>query len=457
VPETFHLFARAVDVRPLEDCLIGIVNDEVSDPRRRFELVRLAVMDPAPMEFNTSGTGRAGKLQLFRTTAQSGGEVITPNKHDTNSPDLPAQVLAAVNPDSVTTTGAALRTIADAPSYSFTAITHLSARNFGGSLTVNTRQHMADIWRTVDPTLEPLVLREGEGMALTQLEAGVPHSMAIACIVTNYSTGATYMVRSRSLSTDPIIGNPVWGLFNGAGSGVVLAVQVVILPMDGESNLPMTMRLALIDGVDRNADAIVPFAADTVNAVPSALAAYRGPFRAKLIGEGMGWQADWHTLHGTQGLSILQQQNAGVIRRKTYGQDFGAVGRTLPNLRHGSLSDFEIFKAKAGSGIVLRPGMGVGLLAGRGGVLDFSTFHCYHIEATILHYPPDSGGAVFPAEGDVRDGVTYGPTGADNEGDLVLPVEADVKLGTSYGDNGTEFTGTLAGGSGGGGMIYRRR
>jgi len=61
-----------------------------------------------------------------------------------------------------------------------------------------------------------------------------------------------------------------------------------------------------------------------------------------------------------------------------------------------------------------------------------------------------SAGAVYPAANDVRNGVDYGPTGADYDGDLVLPVIADVKGGVSYGADGTELTGTYAAGGGGG-------
>jgi len=58
------------------------------------------------------------------------------------------------------------------------------------------------------------------------------------------------------------------------------------------------------------------------------------------------------------------------------------------------------------------------------------------------------GGAVFPPEGDVDNGVTYGPTGADYTGNLEQPAEADVALGVQYGAGGVEFTGELVGGGG---------
>lgn len=72
-----------------------------------------------------------------------------------------------------------------------------------------------------------------------------------------------------------------------------------------------------------------------------------------------------------------------------------------------------------------------------------------------VELPAGAGaGAVFPGAGDVDQGVTYGPTGADFTGTLEQPAEADVKLGVGYGAGGTEFTGTLVGGGGGGAWVF---
>lgn len=57
-------------------------------------------------------------------------------------------------------------------------------------------------------------------------------------------------------------------------------------------------------------------------------------------------------------------------------------------------------------------------------------------------------GAVFPSEGDVDQGVEYGPTGADFTGNLEQPAEADVAEGVQYGAGGVEFTGEFQGGGG---------
>jgi len=49
--------------------------------------------------------------------------------------------------------------------------------------------------------------------------------------------------------------------------------------------------------------------------------------------------------------------------------------------------------------------------------------------------------SVYPSESDVRQAVTYGPTGTEYTGNVVLPLEAVVRESIQYGANGTEYTG----------------
>jgi hypothetical protein len=89
MPEAFLVYQRAVNVRPLEDGLFAIFNDEASDLRRYYELVNLRLSPVAPTSNAQYGSGRAGALALFRTTASSGGDAVSPLKHDTASASLP--------------------------------------------------------------------------------------------------------------------------------------------------------------------------------------------------------------------------------------------------------------------------------------------------------------------------------------------------------------------------------
>jgi len=400
--ETLYLKVDAVDVRPLEDGLLAIFNNETADDRRYFELVSLRVSPSAPLSNNTAAVGRPGSLSIRRITAVSGGDSITPILMDTADAALPAQVLVRNNPDSATATDF-FRRIADAPAYSLTAVnTQFSSRTFGGSMVTHQKSHFADIFRGGESVnVEPIILREGEGVGLFQDAYGTQHSMQTAVVVTNISTGATYICRSTDLSTDRRLGEAVLAIFNGTGSGVVLAVRLWVLPEDGEAVMTPGLRLCRIAGVALGGDTVTPIRPDTSKSVPSALQVVGGSFQPVIAGE---WQADYYQTHGLtyQGTTGLQAWNkaqidAGTLTRSTRAQDFRAIGE-VPGMRTGTMDDNLMFSAKAGEGIIIKPGTGLGLVAGRDllnntqAVGSNSTFINFDIEAVLLHYPPPAGG-----------------------------------------------------------------
>lgn len=465
MPETLYLKMDAVDVRPLKDGLLGIFNNETTDDRRYFELISLRVSPSAPLSNAGAGIGRSGSLSIRRITALSGGDQVTPILLDTADAALPSQVLVRNNPDSATATDV-FRRIADAPAYSSTvANTQFSSRTYGGSMVTHQKGHYADIWRggeSVD--VEPIILREGQGIAILQDAYGTQHSMQTAAVITNTATGATYICRSTDLSTDRRLNEATFGIFNGTGSGVVLAVKLWVLPMDGDAVVLPQLRLCRIAGVALGGDTVTPIRPDTSKSVPSALQIVSGSFQPRISGE---WQPDYYTTHGLTygGTGALAAWNkaqidAGTFSRATMTNNFRAIGETPGGVRVGTIDDDLLFSAEPGKGIVIKPGDGLGLVAGTavavGGtqaVGNTSTFINFDIEAVLLHYPPTVSGT-YPAAGDVDQGVLYGPNGNDYTGTLEQPIEADVKLGVSYGANGTEFTGTYA--AGGGGNTYSK-
>jgi hypothetical protein len=468
MPETLYIKLDAVDVRPLEDGLFAIFNNETADDRRYFELVSLRVSPSAPLSNNTAGVGRPGMMSIARITALTGGESVTPIRMDTADTALPAQVLVRNNPDTATATDI-FRRIADAPVYSLTVgNSQFSARTFGGSMVTHQKSHFADIFRGGESVnVEPIILREGQGVGLFQDQYGTQHSMQTAAVVTDTATGATYICRSTDLSTDRRLGEPTFAIFNGTGSGVVLAVRLWVLPMDGEVVLNPGLRLCRIAGLALGGDTVTPIRPDTSKSIPSALRVVSGSFQPVIAGE---WQADYYTTHGLAyggSAALLQSWNkaqidAGTFSRSTRAQDFRAIGE-ISGMRTGTMDDDLLFSAKAGEGIIIKPGTGLGLVAGRdvasGGtqaIGNTSTFINFDIEATILHYPPPAGSGTFPPVGDVDQGVLYGPNGNDFTGTLEQPIEADVKLGIQYGAGGTEFTGTYSGGGGGSGYSKSR-
>lgn len=97
---------------------------------------------------------------------------------------------------------------------------------------------------------------------------------------------------------------------------------------------------------------------------------------------------------------------------------------------------------------------------GVAGIFDFARGNVGTVSEIVsalkntFEIPEGAGaGAVFPAVGDVDQGVAFGPTGADYTGTLEQPAEADVLLGVQYGAGGTEFTGEAVAGGGGGNIF----
>ena len=462
MPETLYFRMNAVDVRPLEDGLFAILNNETADDRRYFELVSLRVSPAAPVSNNTAGVGRAGALSIRRITALSGGDAAQVVKMDSGDSALPSQVSVVNDPDSVTATDI-FRRIADAPAYSASvANTQFSSRTYGGSMVTHQKSHYADIWRGGESAdVEPIILREGQGVGIFQDTYGSQHSMQTAAVVTNTSTGATYICRSTDLSTDRRLNEANFAIFNGSGSGVVLAVRLWVLPMDGEAVLTPALRLCRISGIAQGGDTVTPILPDTFKTAPSALVVKSGPLQPRISGE---WQSDYYTTHGliygSVSTALLAawnkaQVDAGTLSRFLMTNIFPAIGETKIGMQRSSLGNDILFSAEAGSGILIKPGDGLALVAGAavatGGTqatASNSTFINFDVEAVLLHYPPSVSGT-YPATGDVDQGVLYGPNGNDYTGTLEQPAVTDVKTGVQYGAGGTEFTGTYAGGGGG--------
>lgn len=387
--ETFRALFQRVDVLPLTDGLACVFNAEATDDRRYFEVTRVAVRPVSGFGGLTGASALAARLGVYRVSAASGGSAIAAVKRDTGSADLPSGVVCSLFPSSVTITGAALRTLADAPSLAFAGSNQwTSARVYGGSMSPYLRQNQADTIRFGgDSNVERIVLREGEGIALVLDGYGWPRSGQFNITVRNESSGATYQFRSRDIGHPYLTGQAIVSLFNGVGSGVVLGVNASEYPNDGEANFPV-FRLARIDGV-RGGDVVTPYAADTSHSTPAALVCTKGDCGTALFGQSSGIQYDWDSTHGAS-IPILAQQKFAVARGISGVRPVQNVGLS-PGLQIGQ-DETVLFSESGGNGIVLRPNEGFALLAGRGGALETSTFATADVEMTVLHYPPPSGG-----------------------------------------------------------------
>ena len=104
-------------------------------------------------------TGVLTTWTLRRSSAQSGGTAITATKHDTSSENMPAQVLIATGGTATLTADNALRAWVwsnDEPAVSS-----------GTSDEFETLVPLNCVWdSTGDTTIEPIVLREGQGISV---------------------------------------------------------------------------------------------------------------------------------------------------------------------------------------------------------------------------------------------------------------------------------------------------
>jgi hypothetical protein len=459
--QTLRVVFPAAQCQPLTDILASIYNDEQTDLRRYFEVIKV-VGRPKSSEALWQGGGgtydRQEKQQYYRVSSVSGGEVMTAAKHDTASASLPSQVTCVAMPDRVVTTDRLLSrsdngTLRGTTVYSSNAPLWFASAVFGKG--ISTSLHgQSDITRFGKNTsVEAFVLREGEGFTCLTNVPAFAHSQNFSIVITNLSSGATYeyfIARAGSTGDDL----PMFAVMNASGSGITISVRLATSSCTGEDWTGTCPRYRLARTVGNNSwqagQVYTPVQDDTGTAIPSALVCAGGVASAKFVGEGMLY--DWNTTHGAT-FAIAQQQNAGVFRRhcnKPRFLDFsysnnGAIG--------SGDEDYVLFKATAGRGIVIRPSEGLALLVGSNTLaqaIDSMMALYMDVEFTILHYPPSGG--TFPVEDDVEFGVVYGPT--DNlTGTVTLPTEAQVETGVQYGADGTEFTGTL---SGGGGNTYSR-
>ena len=200
--QTFRAVFPRVDVLPLTDGLAAVYNAEATDCRRYFEVTRVAVRPISGFGGLSGASALAAKLGIYRTTASSGGTALAAIKRDTGSADLPGAVTCNIFPTAVTISGAALRSLADAPSLVFAGSNQWAgARVYGGSYYAYQRGNAADILRqSGDDNVERIILREGEGVTLMLDSLGWPRSGQFNMTVRNEASGATYQFRSRDIA-----------------------------------------------------------------------------------------------------------------------------------------------------------------------------------------------------------------------------------------------------------------
>lgn len=447
------------------DAMAAVFNT-ATDPQQYVAICEVRVAPQAINDDTTNVLGNQGIMALERITAASGGTELTALKYDTGASSLPSQIKCRQHPTSITISGGTLRRFGDVmstpsvtQSVSFQAMIRAPGIVDANDHSGRTAEGQ-DIWHAdgVSDT-EPIVLREGEGIALVRRAWGVPQAMHLGLVVKVVSTGNIYRWFDGDFGTSDELDMANLSLMNESGSGIVLQVYVVTFPSLGESNIPRyrLVRTETVFQSNRTGESISLTKHDT-SATITGVECYRGPMLLLAHANGEGAQVQYHDYQTTLAPTATQQK-ADTLRAWSGA---GPYIRTTsaPNINWDMLSrgEPEVWpgdRRGVGAGldfpILLRMGEGLAIIGGGNGAIETSEQAYLNVEFCGYVYTPN---AVYPNENDVELNVVYGPNGNDYSGDFVVPAEADVKISVQYGADGTEFTGEYTGG--GGGNTYSR-
>lgn len=364
--------------------------------------------NPMPINDDTSNIlGNQGILALERITAASGGTEVSPVKFDTNSTTLPSQVKMRANPTSVTISGGTIRRFGDCiSSYTITKALPFQAMLRSPNV-IDANDHSGrtsesqDVWHCdgVSDT-EPIVLREGEGVAIVKRAWGVPQAMHITITVRVSSTGKVYKWVEPDLGTPYGLNDAICSLMNESGSGIVLQVYIVSMPDLGEENIPRYRLVKCETEFDGFSGTSVSISKHDPAASISDVACYAGPMRIKPWAAGEGAQAKYYDYQSTPVTTAEQQKvdcirawgGAGPYIRTTSSPQMivDVLSRAEPEVWPG---DRRGTGAGVDMPIVLRPGQGLMVIGGGGGFIETSEQAYLEIEmAGYVYTPPPAGG-----------------------------------------------------------------
>lgn len=372
------------------DALSLVLNDAEGE----VEILEISVLEPSPTSSAPIGRWDLEKITDIDTSA---GVAMSVTKLDTDSVDLPAEVVAWAEPAAVTSTGEVLRSIGDRPS--------LLPKTAGGTwgallpMQITPTANFGTILRSGTSPVEPVVLREGEGVALLQNGNSIPHASTCFFVV-KVAGGGSYLLRSRDFGSRRS-GLPLYAIFNGVGSGVVLEIHRWHMSEDGDTYIP-GIRVTRIEGyLDPQESAEVGSALKMDPSgpdLPSGVKCVRGAALTQLVGTKAGVLYDWYignpsnttvTLENlpataptaTIGTSFTLQQQAGSYRAVTRVARLNALALACQTPDPGSL----LWKAKSGAGILLKKGQGIAVAVGRGGVVDSSQLNFYDVRILFTY------------------------------------------------------------------------
>lgn len=392
--KTFTVNFTNVCVDPARDGLFGIFS---SNSNVDLEIKKVDARVTGP--FGPTQLSRLALSRISAVTLNGAGETVIASKFNTASADLPAQVKFYRPTDLLATASDVFRRYVEQPGnygnlLNGTRIPIAVRRNGSKAMGCDILMNIGDRASVV----QPIVLREGEGIALFPLEPGCPHAGLISLVMRVVATGACYVYSEVAVPmATETLDAPIFALFNGTGSGVVLEVTAVRASVQNEGDATGSsgtafpaFRLANVDGYFDGPDTtrtFTPVAHDTRNALPTGISCVSG-FQGLGAGSTRGVPYDffrWNTsAQSFWGNSTAAQMSASRIRQKSVGFNIPNSSGTGPA---GMVPWWEtVYDAKKSDGIIIRAGLGFAALAGgyNNGDIGGRTSFLFHFRVTFI-------------------------------------------------------------------------
>jgi len=225
-------------------------------------LLNIKLLNSRPM---TGPQSLVSAIEIRRITALSGGTQLTPVKLDSNDADLPSQVVASFNPESVTGATSVRRDfVCSGASFTRALAPLVSMLNGDSRMGLDSGEF---IRMGADPDLSKHVLREGEGLAVVFVADGPTFCFGLSMSVINQATGETYrfndMIEPRFMN-----GQVAWAIVNGTGSGVILELSRMQVRELGTDDVPY-ITYEPIDGIDWLSEDAIYLMADSADSLPA--------------------------------------------------------------------------------------------------------------------------------------------------------------------------------------------
>lgn len=317
-------------------------------------------------------------LSLIRTTGQVGGIPIPVIPMDTTDTPLPAEVLIVQYPGEITTTGDPFRVMQGRTCLQlFSPLTGIAAPRLG---MINDALAGSNIYANYFTTdTQSITLQEGEGIALST--GGLaPYNFPYEIVVRLSDGAATHYVNTvvNNCAMPALI-----GVFNGAGSGVVLTVERIEFSEIKQNIVPVLYSIESISDVYGGAD-ITPIALDTANpALPSGIA---------IVSNGVALSAS------PDSSTSIRSRSSGDIPFRRFTMSGTGVGPELSTglatLKDSIAVRFDFSPSiDPTGGFVLREGDGIALFDNPNAVGSSSAVINYEIVVRFTNvYTPPAGG-----------------------------------------------------------------